>query len=144
MTDQDGSSRQDLLSKQYSLERRKQTNPRRKGLVSVFLFISLVTSSLVVPGAWLVVPHANESWAQNQSGKGSCLPSGLQFLMQMKHKLRPIRAGVERRMLCKCKWGMNSAGPIRERSVSMFSHCHFGPPSGALFPYFNYLASRIL
>lgn len=51
MTDQDGSSRQDLLSKQYSLERRKQTNPRRKGLVSVFLFISLVTSSLVVPGA---------------------------------------------------------------------------------------------
>lgn len=144
MTNQDSSSRQVLLSKQYSLGMWEQTSPRRNGLVSVFLFISLVTSSLVVPGAWLVVPHANESWAQNQSGKGLCLPSGLQCLMQMKHKPRPIRAGAERRMMCKCKWSMNLAGPIRERSVSMFSRCHFGPPFGALFPYFNYLASRIL
>lgn len=111
----------------------KADQPRRKGLVSVFLFISLVTSSLVVPGLTGCAPC---KWVMSPKPIREGVVSSLwaPILMQMKHKLRPIRAGVERRMLCKCKWGMNSAGPIRERSVSMFSHCHFGPPSGALFP----------
>ena len=144
MTDQDSSSRQGLLSRQYILKRWERTSPHRSGLnPSQFPFLYLLLLPLVVSGAWLVVFQAHEVWAWDQSRTGACFPtgglhSGPWFLLY-KWSINPQlirlseRWGGER----PCEWSMNS-GPVRERSVRTFSHRHFGLPFWALFLYSNY------
>lgn len=53
MTDQDGSSRQDLLSKQYSLERRKQINPHQEGSCLSFPFY--ISCYFLFGGSWELI-----------------------------------------------------------------------------------------